>query len=361
MQTEIYQSLLADLAQDIRKSRYQAARAVNEQQLLLYYRIGRTLDEKILAAGWGAKILDQISDDLQRKIPGLKGFSAQNLKKMRIFYQSYPDLQPFLIGSTVLNQLEKNELCSNSPTFSQYVNVDTFLEIFKGLGFSLHFRLLSIKNHAERWFYMTMAYKNQWSFRMLDFHIDSGYFQKQGKISHNFDFSLPEEVRQQTAASFKDEYLLDFVATEPGSERILESEVVANIKKFILGLGKGFAFIGNQHRLMVDDQEFFVDLLFYNRLLQCLVAFELKTGKFQPQDAGQLNFYLNVLDDTVRLPHELPSIGVVLCKEKSNTVVEYAIRSINKPMGVSTYKLTTEVPSSMKDILPDPEELAKLL
>jgi predicted nuclease of restriction endonuclease-like (RecB) superfamily len=361
MQTEIYQNLLADLAQDIRKSRYQAARAVNEQQLLLYYRIGKTLEEKISAAGWGAKILDQISDDLQRKLPGLKGFSSQNLKKMRLFYQTYADLQSIIIGSTVLSQLGKSESSENFPSLLQQVNAATFLEMFKGIGFTLHCRLMALKDPAERWFYMTAAYKNQWSFRMLDFHIDTGYFQKQGKISHNFDLSLPEEIQQQTISTFKDEYLLDFITSPPESERGLEDEIVANIKHFILGLGKGFAFIGNQYRIIAGEQEFFVDLLFYNRLLQCLVAFELKNGKFQPQHAGQLNFYLNVLDDKVRLPHELPSVGIILCKEKDNTVVEYAIRSIDKPMGVGTYKVTTEVPNSMKNILPDPDELAKLL
>lgn len=360
MQTEIYKSLLTEIAHDISKSRYKAAHFVNEQQLLLYYQIGKKLDEKISAAGWGAKVLEQISDDLQRKLPGLKGFSAQNLRKMRIFYQTYTDLQFLLICSTVSNKLEENINPDNSG-FLQHVNQDTFLEVFKGIGFSHHFRLLSIKDHAERWFYMTSAYKNQWSFRMLDFHIDTGYFHKQGKIANNFHNSLSAEMQPQTVAAFQDEYLLDFITSNPETERHLEHDIVANIKKFILGLGKGFAFMGNQYRLLVGGEEFFVDLLFYNRHLQCLVAFELKKEKFQPQHAGQLNFYLNVLDDTVKLPHEHPSIGIILCKEKNNNVVEYAIRNIDKPMGVSSYKLTTEVPGSMKDILPAPEELAKLL
>lgn len=162
--------------------------------------------------------------------------------------------------------------------------------------------------------------------------------------------------------AFKDEYLFDFMLLDDeADERMFEEKSVANIRKFILSLGKGFSFIGNQYKVEVDGNEFFIDLLFYNRMLQCLVVFELKRGKFKPEYAGKLNFYLNVLDDKVKLPHERPSIGIILCKENNNTEVEYSFKNINKAMGVATYKLSTEVPKEMRGILPDAEKLKRLI
>ncbi len=195
----------------------------------------------------------------------------------------------------------------------------------------------------------------------MEHHINANLYKHQGKISNNFTNTLPGNIKANALQVFQDEYLFDFISLEETDERVIEGQLVSNIKNMIMTLGKGFSFIGNQYRLDIDGEEFFIDLLFFNRHLQCLVAFELKRGKFKPEYAGQLNFYLNVLDDKVRLPHENPSIGIVLCKEKNNTIVEFAVRTIDKAMGVATYRTTKEVPKEMKGILPDAGELAKLL
>jgi predicted nuclease of restriction endonuclease-like (RecB) superfamily len=237
------------------------------------------------------------------------------------------------------------------------------LKVFWGISFTHHIMLLNrCKKVEERLFYIEHAAKQFWSITVMEHQIDADLFQKQGRLPNNFQTSITESLKPSALKVFKDEYLLDFIASdELDDERYIEKQVVLNIRNFILQMGKGFCFIGNQYRLEVDGNEFFIDLLFFNRHLQCLVAFELKKGKFKPADAGQLNFYLNVLDEKVKLQQENSSIGIVLCKEKNNTVVEFAIKSFDKAMGVATYKTSKQTPRQMKDILPDTVALVKLL
>lgn len=197
-------------------------------------------------------------------------------------------------------------------------------------------------------------------------NLTTKLFAEQGKQPNNFSITISDaDLRRKALLSFKDEYLLDYINIESPDdevdERVLESEIVLNIKNFIMSLGKDFAFIGNQYRLIIEEQEYFVDLLFFNRQLQCLIAFELKRGAFKPEYLGKMNFYLSALDDLVRLPHENRSIGVILCKSKKEKIVEYAFRDTSKPMGVSTYKLTAELPEKYREILPSEEELRKLM
>jgi predicted nuclease of restriction endonuclease-like (RecB) superfamily len=236
-------------------------------------------------------------------------------------------------------------------------------EEFWKISFTHHMLILNkCSTNPERFFYIEQAASLFWSVSVLEHHIQADLYSNQGKLPNNFASTLPDKLTPSALQVFQDEYLMDFI-TPPAvdDERVLENKVVSEIKNFILWMGKGFSFIGNQYRLEIDGEEFFIDLLFFNRHLQCLVAFELKRGKFKPEYAGQLNFYLNVLDEKVRLPHENPSIGIVLCKEKNNTIVEFAVRTIDKAMGVATYRTTKEVPKEMKGILPDAGELAKLL
>lgn len=309
-------------------------------------------------------MLDQISAHLQKELPGLKGFSPGNLKKIRLFAEAYaPHL---VIGSTALNQIGlagAGEGFSISSTLSNLIENKAFYEAFTGISFSHHFAIITkIKGLDVRLFYIQSAAANFWSLTVLEHHIESDLFGKEGKLPNNFDGTLAETLKPSALKVFKDEYLLDFIAgDELDDERHIEQQVVLNIRNFILQMGKGFCFIGNQYRLEVDGDEFFIDLLFFNRHLQCLVAFELKKGKFKPADAGQLNFYLNVLDERVKLEQENSSIGIVLCKEKNNTVVEFAIKSFDKAMGVATYKTSRKTPDKMKRVLPDTDSLMKLL
>ncbi len=361
-----YLQFVQDIKQQILQSRYQAARLVNRELLLLYYSVGKGLSQKIAAAKWGSKVLENISADLQKELPGLRGFSVQNLKKMRIVYEFFGSLLEPPIGSTVSNQsvIEPGKkIRSKSSTVSNQIINPEVTELFFQLGFSHLFLLaISAKNTQELLFYMQQAVQHRWSFRLLQHHIQSKFYHQKGKLPNNFEKTLPKKLAATAMDSFKDEYLLDFININPDDdERVLESEIINNIKHFILSLGTGFTFIGNQHRLVVDDDEFFTDLLFFNRRLQCLVAFELKKGKFKPDHAGKLNFYLNVLDEQVKLPHENSSIGIILCREKNNKVVEYAFKSIDKAMGVATYKTSSQLPAKYKKILPDAESLKKLL
>ena len=356
-----YIEFLNSLKQEIISSRYQAARLANREQLLLYLKTGKMLAEKVKSQKWGTKVLEQIAQDLQKNLPGLKGFSVANLKKMRQFYEAYPDLE---IRPSVTPQMKGDSLPAVKNDIPPIGSLPTIqLEAFYSISFTHHILLLNrCKKVEERFFYIENAATQFWSVAIMDHQIDANLFQKQGKLPNNFQTTVAESLKPAALKVFKDEYLLDFIAGgELDDERSIEQHVVLNIRNFILQMGKGFCFIGNQYRIEVDGDEFFIDLLFFNRHLQCLVAFELKKGKFKPADAGQLNFYLNVLDEKVKLQQENSTIGIVLCKEKNNTVVEFAIKSFDKAMGVATYKTSKHTPAQMKGILPDTDELGELL
>lgn len=348
-------------------SQLKAAKAVNTELVQLYFVLGAVLSAKIKQANWGDKVLENVSKELQKELKGLRGFSAQNLKKMRLFYESYPEQLTYCelwqefntnseleIGSTVLNQIENEKGSALSNLFQP---------AFWGISFSNHFSILSkTKTKETRQFYIAQTAQEGWSNRVLENHLKNKIHQ-QKKLPSNFETTLTNtQLTEKALAQFKDEYLLDFINIEDvDNERVIEDKIVHNIKNFILHMGKGFAFMGNQYRLEVEQDEFFIDLLFYNRQLQCLVAIELKRGKFKPEHLGQLSFYLNVLDTQVKLPHENQSVGIVLCKEKNNTVVEYALRNSNHPMGVATFKTKQEMPANLQEYMPSVEELKLLL
>ena len=387
-----YLRFITELKQSIIKSRYRAAQLANREQLLLYFYVGKRLAEKIQAEKWGAGVLQNISNDLQKELPGLKGFSVSSLKKMRQFADEYfellirplPTVQLKKIAASKKSRKSKNLILPSVtaelksvirplPTVqlksgnTKAIEISGFNEdqitAFFGISFTHHISLLSkCKNIKERFFYIELAVGEMLSVSAMEHHIKAKAYKKLGKLPNNFKAALPADMRSSALNVFKDEYLFDFMSLDDTEdERVFEDAIVANVRKFIMSLGKGFSFIGNQYRIELGQKEYFTDLLFYNRILQCLVVFELKRGKFKPEYAGKLNFYLNVLDDKVKLPHEKPSIGVILCKEKDNTEVEYSFKNINKAMGVATYKLSTEVPKEMKGVLPDAASLRKLL
>jgi predicted nuclease of restriction endonuclease-like (RecB) superfamily len=390
-----YIKFVEELKQSIVNSRYVAAKLINREQLLLYYQIGRSLSGKIKNEKWGAKVLEQIAEDLQKHLPGIRGFSHSNLKNMRQFFEEYA---VNAIGQSLAAQLEKGSFTetllakSQNPTISQPLAIqlkkpainqteydqlrqnvigqplavqleERYLDSFFGISFSHHMIILNkCPDIAQKLFYIEQAASQCWSRRVMEHHITAKLHLNLGKLANNFKESLPDHIKTSALQVFQDEYLFDFIhLDDEADERVFEGQVVANIKNTIMALGKGFSFIGNQYRLELEGQEFYIDLLFYNRYLQCLVAFELKRGAFKPEYAGQLNFYLNVLDDKVKLPHENPSIGIILCKEKKNTIVEYAIKNIDKGIGAATFKTAKQVPKEMRGILPDAKDLADLL
>ncbi len=357
--TDQYSTLLNDVSSQILQSRYRAARMVNRELLLLYFAVGKRLSEKITVEKWGTGVLEQLSADLQKQLPGLRGFSYRNLRNMRQFAEAYSQL----ISEPAHDQASDNDNQTEPiwQTLSAKLGEQAF-KVFVSLGFSHHILLLNrCSDLEERIFYMQKAVANQWTHEMLDWQIKAKLYQKQGKLPNNFDQTLPEPLKESALQAFKDEYLLDFINVEKDDERVVEKGIVQNIREFILKMGTGFSFVGNQYRLVVEEQEFFVDLLFFNRQLQCLVAVELKRGEFKPEYLGQLNFYVNVLNDLVRLPHENPSVGILLCREKNNAIVEYSFQGFSTPMGVATYQLSSDLPEHLRNVLPDPESLKKLL
>lgn len=375
----------------ILKSRYEAAALANKELLKLYFGIGQYVSFHSRNKNWGKGAIDSISSLLQQELHGLRGFSATNIRNMRIFYEEWECMQPFLIdkkeplfqfSEEELNrQLPSAELKNQNRQLATGDLNDSFLiqqlptaelenewiELFLKVPFTQHRLIIrGAEVTEERVFYIQKVATEFWSFETLKHHLKSDLYQRQGKLAHNFQSTLSENAfRQKALMAFKDEMLLDFIniedADEEPNERVLENAIVQNIKKFIMALGTEFSFIGNQHRLLIEDEEYFIDLLFFNRKIQSLVAIELKKGKFKAEYVGKMNLYLSALDEMVKQPHENPSIGIILCKEKNNKIVEFAFRDTSKPMGVVTYKTYNDLPEAYKNILPDTETLKSLL
>lgn len=374
MKIKAYTETIKQLKSAILASRYKAAALANRELLALYFNVGKLIDEKAKQGKWGDKILDQLSNDLQKELPGLKGFSATNIKRMRTFYREWNTC--FTISPTPSDQLQKRikgkrgigkPAISLLPTGQISPTVsDQFIQYFFSVSFSHHYELLvKTKTAEERRFYIAGIATEFWSLETLKHHLKNKLFRKKGTLPNNFSIAITNEnLRAKALQSFKDEYLLDFINIEDPAEedeRVIENEIVRNIKKFLLSLGTDFAFISSQYRLIVAGDEFFTDLLFFNRKLQCLVAFDLKKGKFKPEYAGKMNFYLTALDEYIKQPHELPAIGIILCKEKNNKIVEFSFRDMTKPLGVATYKTSHQLPKQFKNALPDAKTLKKLM
>ena len=356
--------LIKKLKQHIVFSRYILAKTANAEMLRLYYIIGRDIDAQFSQQKWGAKILESISAQLQEELPGLRGFSAENLKKMRRFYNEWRLSSS--ISSTVTTEVEKQEQAIWSTVTTELNNLQEPIQQFLSVSFSHHYEIiLKTKQESERWYYIAQTAINFWSVRHLRTELQNQSHLQQQNTSNNFIQTLSESLSNKAIRVFKDQYLLDFIniedADEELDERVLEKEIVLNIKKFLMSLGSDFSYMGNQYRLKIEEDEYFIDLLFFHRGIKALVAFELKTGKFKPEYIGKMNFYLSALDDLVKQPHENPSIGIILCKEKNNKKVAYSLRDFSKPLGVATYKTSSTLPPELKDVIPTPEILKTLM
>lgn len=360
----------------ILSSQYRAASYANKEQLSLYYGIGRYVSENSREGFWGKGAIETISQQLQKELPGLRGFSAANIKFMRQFYETWCDDLKSLTAISGIN--ERKSLTAVSEIDTQLLipcekpdREDFDFSSFLGLGFTHHMIIVrKAKSLAERLFYIRQAVANKWSKEALTARIEDDLFKHQGEIAHNFIQTIPGSRQSLKAIEmFKDEYLLDFINVEELAERdkediderVVEQAIIHNIKKFILSFGRDFAFVGNQYRLEVFGVEHFPDLIFFNRELNALVVIELKRGAFKSSYLGQLCTYLRLVDDQMRKPHENPSIGIVLCKSADKKYVEYVIQDYDKPLGVATYKTSDDMPEKLKRTLPDIEELKKIL
>lgn len=353
------------------ESQYRAAKGVNAVQLSLYFGIGKYVSENTRTGVWGTGAVENISKRLSGELPGLRGFSPRNLKNMRLFYENWKDI--FVKSATAAADLTEEKVYYNLLLSDKMAAVAAVLNIeeFLSIGFTHHMEIISkTKNIEERIFYIHQTYINGWNKYALRDMLKADIYAHQGSLPNNFTNAKADpRAALKAVGMFKDEYLLDFINVEELDvydirdidERVVENEVVKNIKNFILCLGSSFCFIGNQHKISVGDEEFFIDLLFYNRDLHCLVAIELKKGKFKPSYLGQLNFYLSALDDNEKKDGENPSIGLLLCRDMDKAVVELAIRDYNNPMGVATYSLPNEVPEKYKSLRPIMQKAKELL
>ena len=363
-----YVQAVKAIKQAIQVSRYRVTRQANGESLGLYYAVGKYISEHSRNAVWGTGAIEQISNQLQQELPGLIGFSAQNMRRMRQFYEEWVDI--FENRSAVPSELEIMPISADIQPFifcstlsSEIGEQD--INYFLSIGFSQHCSIFSkTKDLSARWFYIRKAATEFWGVRRLEQALRDDLYNTIGTMPSNFELTIPNEKQRAVAMqSFKENHVLDFWHVDDPDyvdERDVEQHIVNNIKNFMMSLGNEFTFMGNQYRLIVDGKERFIDLLFYHRRMRCMVAIELKNGEFQPEYAGKLNFYLSALDEYVKLPDENPSIGIILCRDKSNTEVEFILRDMSKPMGVATYRSVDELPEHYR-ALPSADELRKLM
>lgn len=359
----------------ILRSQYRAASSVNKEQLSLYYAIGSYVSKNSREGFWGKGAIESISQQLQKELPGLRGFSATNIKNMRSFYEEWSPIinrQPSAGENktlTAVGDLKLDEqmlLVEISQPLADEFNWSEFITI----GFSHHIEIITkAKSLEARLFYIHESATRFWNKYTLRDYLKADLYNHRGTLPNNFTTAIQNHNQALKAVNtFKDEYLLDFINVEELdtqdedlNERVIEKAIVDNVRKFIMTFGQDFIFVGNQYRMEVSGEEMFVDLLFFNRELNALVAVELKTGKFRSSYLGQLNTYLSALDSYVKKPHENPAIGIILCRDMNQSFVEFAIRDYDKPMGVATYRASKDMPEKYRNALPDIEELRKLL
>jgi len=323
-----YNNFLRVLKDRIRTAQVRAALAVNRELVLLYWQIGWEILNRQQQQGWGAKVIDRLAKDLKKEFPDMQGFSTRNLKYMRSFAEAYPDEQ---IVQGVLAQI------------TWYHNI-ALLEKLKLL--------------EERLWYARKTVEQGWSRNVLVLQIESGLCQRQGEAITNFEQVLPPLQSDLAQQIIKSPYNFDFLTLgDERSERHLERALIDHIRDFLMELGAGFAFLGSQYPLEVSGKEYRLDLLFYHVRLHCYVIIDLKIGEFEPEFSGKMNFYVAAVDHLLRSPRDEPTIGIILCKDKDKTVVEYALQGTQKPIGVATFQLNTQLPEQLKGSLPTVEEL----
>lgn len=327
-----YAKLLKDIKELVRTTQLESLRFVNTKLISMYWKIGKMIVERQQGEIWGKSVVTKLSNDLREEFPQVTGFSSTSLWYMRNFYLAYYQNEklPLLVGE---------------------------------IGWS-HNRVIldKCKDDLEREFYIRMTRKFGWSKNVLIHRIENKDYERTLLSQTNFDQTVSEEHKNQAKLAVKDEYLFDFLELgDEYSERQLETALISKVENFLREMGGMFAFVGSQFRLQVSDKEYFIDLLLYHRALKSLVAIELKIGEFQPEYVGKMQFYLAVLNDKIRLTDENPSIGIILCKDKDKTIVEYALAQSESPIGIAKYELVSKLPENLREQLPTPEQINKLL
>lgn len=325
------QNFIAEIKQKIRNAQYEAMRAVNIELVNLYWEIGKAITEK-QHENWGKAVVPTLSKELQKEFPGMSGFSEGNLWMMARFYTEYHD-------------------------------VAKLVPLVQEISWSKHVAILKrCKDNLERQFYIQATKKFGWTKNVLIHQIEGKSYENHLISQTNFEQTLPESIKNQGVLALKDELVFDFLnLSSEHSENQLETALVNNIRAFLLEMNFQFAFIGNQFKVELADNEYFIDLLLYHRQLRCLVAVELKIGEFIPEYKGKMEFYLSILNEKMKLPNENDAIGIIICKEKNRTIVEYSLKTGNMPIGVATYTTSTKLPENYQKLLPDSETIIRKL
>jgi len=404
----LYAPFIREIKDLIYRRQYEAMKKVNTELLQLYWEIGGEIDRQQREQGWGKSVVEILAKELQKEFPGVKGFSATNLWRMRSFYKEYsqnPILQPVVaeldephqepnlklliselpnsilhplgaelpntqlapsvrdLGKKALPPLVAELPGSNLPPSVGEMRKISFPPFVAEISWSKNCVIIEkCKDPLQREFYIRMTKRYGWTKDVLINNIENKAFEKYLTNQTNFDETVPEKYRLQAKLAVKDEYNFDFI--EMGiehSEAELEAGIINNIRAFLLEMGGDFSFIGNQYHLDIADEDYYIDLLLYHRRLRSLIAIDLKIGEFKPEYAGKMLFYLTSLDETMKLPDENPSIGIIVCKSKNRTRVEYTLKAVNKPIGVATYSIYDNLPEEMRALLPSPEAIAAII
>lgn len=335
LSSQEYVQTLADIKSRVQEAQSKSILAVNKELIKLYWEIGHIVAEKQEHCGWGASVIERLVKDLQGAFPGIEGFSRANVFRMRAFYRAYEKVSQAVILFDAL----------------------PFFMIPWGHNVVL---LIKLKDNGERLWYAYKAIEYGWSRSMLEAWIASDLYRREGRAITNFKHTLPAPQSDMAQQSLKDPYIFDFLTLQAAHVELeVEQGLIDHIQKFLLELGQGFAFIGRQVHLHVGEKDYYIDLLFYHVKLRCYVVIELKAREFDPRDAGQINFYLAAVDDTLKHEDDEPTIGLLLCTSKDRVTVEYALRGNKSPIGVASYetKLVESLPKNLKNTLPTVEEI----
>jgi predicted nuclease of restriction endonuclease-like (RecB) superfamily len=346
MEIESYKNLLGDIKHRIRTAQVKATFAANAEMIAMYWDVGQMIALRQKQQGWASYVIPKLSRDLKNELPEVSGFSERNLGYMVRFAKEYQNISI---------DMSKTDVPILQQPVAKLANVDLLQSIPWG-----HHALLmeKIKNHEHRFWYMQQTLQEGWGRDTLRLMIKNDAYTRQGVSQHNFDKTLPAPFSDLVQQTLKDPYIFDFMTlAEPFTERELELELIKHIEKFLIELGAGFAFVGRQYPLVVSDKEYAIDLLFYHLRLRCFVVIDLKRGDFKPEYGGKMNFYCSAVDDLLRHSTDQETIGLILCQNKDTIIAEYALRSLQKPIGISEYELTRILPDNLKSSLPSIEDI----
>ena len=362
----LYRGLLADIKVRVRQARHRAALSANAEMILMYWDIGRMIAARQEQEGWGTGVIPRLAMDLKNELPEEKGFSARNIGRMIAFHRAYPilpqlaaKLMPRPVAQLESPHPEQSAITPQSAAKLSPNPEPIPAQLAFGIPWFHHIILIEkIKDLPTRLWYARQALEQGWSRDALTIQIKSRAHERHGGAITNFAETLPPAHSDIARQLLKDPYLFDFLTLEePFHERELETGLLTHIQKFLLELGRGFAFVGRQHRLEVSDREFYLDLLFYHLHLRCFVVVDLKKGDVKPEYAGKMNFYCSVVDDQLRHEHDAPTPGLILCQTKDRILAEYALRDIHKPIGVADYEFTRALPAELTSSLPSIEAI----